>query len=1085
MRRICWTYFVSVPLIVSATLGIAQTSTPQPKLDKPDYSQEASVVENISTVISFDQVGSRTRDQVTRVRVNTDAGVQQWGLLSFPYQSAAENVEVAYVRVRKTDGTVVDTSSDSVQDLDSEITRSAPFYSDLREKHVAVKGLAKGDILEFEIKWCPTKPLIPGQFWFEYSFHHDGIVLGEKLDIQVPADRPVKFKGPQSTQSIKTEGSKRIYSWTYSKLDSVKDPNAERKAVDAALGRLPAPDVQFSSFQSWEEVGSWYWNLQKERAQPSDAVRAKAAELTKGLTTDTAKLHSLYDFVSVRYRYIGIAFGIGRYQPHSSDDVLGNNYGDCKDKHTLLAALMQASGISLYPALISTSRKLDPEVPSPGQFDHVIGYLPQGDSATWLDTTPEVGPFGYLMGPLRDKQALVMLGDKSSKLMTTPADPPFPSEQTFNIEGKLANDGSFDAHVQDSLHGDAEVIVRAAFRRVPQPQWKDLVQQISYGLGYSGTVSDVIAAAPDSLGEPYHFSYAYLRKDYPDWSNHQFTMPGHPFYMPPSKEDSKDPVWLGPPMVTTSTAKVELPTEYKALVPSDVDLVYDFAEYHATYKQTDNGLSCNRRLVTKQHEVSAKELEDYRAFTKNMQNDVLRYVPTTPSSRVVPNASSSVPGTLSTLINGLQNLPASKSDEANRLESDYQSRMNSYDQAGAANSLKRAVELDPNFIRAWIKLSVLYMMQRKSDDAASALQKAITSDPKSVLVRKFYAVMLVDLHRNQAASEAWRDVLQLAPDDLDANTALAGLLMADRRYAEALPYLETAAKIVPSPQAKIRLGSTYLKAGETEKGAAILEKIPETDKNPVVLNDVAYELADANVDLPRALDLAEKAVQAQELASHDIQLSSLMTNDLDSTRMIGSFWDTLGWVEFRSGHLARAEAYLRASWQLSQRSIAADHLGQLYEKQQRREMAINMYRLAMATTEGRRETGDDPQKHLEHLGDKVSPNLVPLRRGFPLASSGDQLSQMRTVKLKQRVADSGTAEFFLLFSGSSKAKEAKFISGSENLRSVTYELSNLTFQLSFPPESSARVVRRGMLMCSKVSGCQFVLFTTGSVGSVN
>ncbi len=52
---------------------------------------------------------------------------------------------------------------------------------------------------------------------------------------------------------------------------------------------------------------------------------------------------------------IGIAFGIGRYQPHAADDVLTNNYGDCKDKQTLLASLLQASGITLYPALVNSS----------------------------------------------------------------------------------------------------------------------------------------------------------------------------------------------------------------------------------------------------------------------------------------------------------------------------------------------------------------------------------------------------------------------------------------------------------------------------------------------------------------------------------------------------------------------------------------------------------------------------------------------------------------------------------------------------------------------------------------------------------
>ncbi len=180
--------------------------------------------------------------------------------------------------------------------------------------------------------------------------------------------------------------------------------------------------MQISSFQNWEQVGRWYWDLQKDRIEPTPAIRAKASELTKGLTDDAARLRALYSFVSTQYRYIGISFGIGRYQPHAADDVLTNNYGDCKDKQTLLASLLQASGITLYPALISSSQKLDIEIPSPAQFDHVIGYLPanKNEDSVWLDTTIEVAPFGYLVPRLRGKPALVMSGNKSIQMQITP-----------------------------------------------------------------------------------------------------------------------------------------------------------------------------------------------------------------------------------------------------------------------------------------------------------------------------------------------------------------------------------------------------------------------------------------------------------------------------------------------------------------------------------------------------------------------------------------------------------------------------------------------------------------------------------------
>jgi len=337
MIRLCCALCLTLALSALPT-GRAQTSPPHTPA-KDDYSQEPAVIEEMSTKVAFDNNGNSTREQTSRVHVQTDAGVQQWGLLSFPFQSATQTVEIDYVRVHKADGSTLVTPPDNVQDLDSEITRSAPFYSDLREKHVAVKGLGKGDILEYAAHWHTTKPLTPGQFWFQYSFHHDGIVVNERLEIKVPRERGIKVKGPQAMQTVTTDAGSRTYAWTYSKLQGgMEIEDDQKKATEIALGRLPPPDVQISSFESWEEVGRWYWGLQKERVEPSAAIRAKAAELTKGLSNDGAKLQAIYNFVSLQYRYIGIAFGIGRYQPHPADDILTNNYGDCKDKHTLLAS---------------------------------------------------------------------------------------------------------------------------------------------------------------------------------------------------------------------------------------------------------------------------------------------------------------------------------------------------------------------------------------------------------------------------------------------------------------------------------------------------------------------------------------------------------------------------------------------------------------------------------------------------------------------------------------------------------------------------------------------------------------------------
>jgi len=56
--------------------------------------------------------------------------------------------------------------------------------------------------------------------------------------------------------------------------------------------------------------------------------------------------------------------------------------------------------------------------------------------------------------------------------------------------------------------------------------------------------------------------------------------------------------------------------------------------------------------------------------------------------------------------------------------------------------------------------------------------------------------------------------VKVAPDDAEANLNLGTFLTQQKRYAEAVPYLETAAKGDNSPVAQSRLGFVYLQAGQ-------------------------------------------------------------------------------------------------------------------------------------------------------------------------------------------------------------------------------------------------------------------------------
>lgn len=293
---------------VSPENTVNQASNPSPQ--KPDYSKEGVIVEHLITKVAFENDGTGTRETAVVSHIQSQAGVQSLAVLTFAYLSSNENVEFDYIRVRKPDGSVVTTPDYNVQDMPADVTRSAPMYSDIHEKHVTVKGLGVGDDLEYVVRYRIFKPQVPGKFWFEYTFAEDLVARDHELLLTVPRDKYVKVVSPDFKPEIKDDGAHRIYVW--------KTANLIRKEKITPVREAPLPSVQITTFRSWDEVGHWYDELQRPELAVTPQLQARAAELTKGLTSEDEKIRALYDYVSTHFHYVSLSFGIGRYQPHAA-----------------------------------------------------------------------------------------------------------------------------------------------------------------------------------------------------------------------------------------------------------------------------------------------------------------------------------------------------------------------------------------------------------------------------------------------------------------------------------------------------------------------------------------------------------------------------------------------------------------------------------------------------------------------------------------------------------------------------------------------------------------------------------------------
>jgi tetratricopeptide (TPR) repeat protein len=1071
---LAWALLLSIPS--SAQTPASKNASGQ------DFSKEGVVVEQLANKVAFQSDGTSIREQHARVRVQSDAGVRQYGILRIPYQASVERVEVLDVRVTKPKGSIVASPLDSIQDVTSEMYRDAPLYSDLREKHVPVKGLEPGDTLEYSIRWQVEKPLATGQFWGGYPFTKNQIVLDEQLEISVPREREVKLKSQTIQPTSSEKIGRRIYLWRTSNLEvESAEKGKEIHGYDAIRGLLPPPDVLISSFGTWEEVGRWYDGLQREKIQPSPEVRVKAEELTKGLSDDDAKLRAIYNYVSLRYRYVAISFGIGRYQPHAAAEILGNQYGDCKDKHTLLAALLNAVGTRAYPALINSQMAVDEAVPSPGQFNHVISVVAKGDTLSWMDTTPEVTAMGYLVYPLRGKPALVITPDKVA-FQVTPADLPLPDKHAGIMTAKLDADGTLQAHIETTDRGDYEVYDRYSFRRVPESQWKELLQQTSYGAHLGGTISNIHVSPPERTEEPFTLTYDYSLKDFTEGNKHRFAVPLPGLTIPEVKdEDLKrtTPLWVGFAGEQQYESRIELPKGWSATVPAPIDLKESFAEFHGRSEVHDGALITKRLLLLKVSAVTPDQLKSYKAFQKAASDDHGTYIFLNVPSGFASSAPAATPAQgpariAELLRQSFTELPGSSNSEALRAEENAKKSMRTKDFTSATTALKYAVSLDSTFSRAWIELGWVYAVTADKTSALNAFQKAVEADPKQVIPYRILAFTYMSLGNRDNAIATWQKLQSIAPDDPDLAANLGGLYMGMKRYPEAATLFESEIKANPNnASARMMLGMVHLRAHDTNQGLEALHKALEIDSSAEMLNNVAYEMAVAGTNLPDALAYSQRSVKELEEKSQKVDLTNVQKADLQLPLAISAYWDTLGWIYFQMGDLGKAEGYLNAAWELGQDGLVGDHLGQLYEKKRELPAAVHMYNLALEANPRLEET-PARMRNLAHVH-------LPKNR----MSGREELNQMRTVKLPTITKETASADFYVLIAGSGKMEKANFSSGSEVLRDATESLLKAQFEEQLPPNSAAHLLRKGILSCSSYTGCSFVFYPLSVAASGN
>ena len=1025
-------------------------------------SEEAALFDRILNRIHFENDGTEVSETEAVVKIQSQAGVEEFGQLVFGYSSATENLDVEYVRVRKPDGQVVVTPDSTAQDFAPDVLKEAPMYSDYRQRHISVAALQPGDTLEYRTVTRVFKPLAGGNFWYQYTFPKGLLVNDDRLVIDVPKSREVKLKAPKREPDIQETADRRIYTWAVKDIQPKHETNQDKDEDD------DTPDVQLTTFTDWKQVAQWYAKLQGERMSVDDSVRKKADELTQGANTPTEKARRLYDFVARNVRYVSISLGVGRYQPHSPSEVLKNGYGDCKDKHTLLSAMLRAEGIQSYPVLIDSSRALDPDVPSPAQFDHVMtaARLGTGKELTWLDTTPEVTPFGLILYQLRNKQGVLAADDSEGGLVRTPADSPIQTFMRFNLDGKFSEFGALDATLEFTAQGDRDWPMRTSFRRYSQAEWKDLVKVISAGWGLPGDVDEIQLDPIEDTSKPFHLKYHLHQDQYfvvPAASVNFRPIP--PLGMPAVRESerSTEPLNIGPVGETDYRVRLRFPPNYAVHTPTAVKMSRDYGEYSSTYSLSKETLDGERKLVVKVNELAAARRADYESFRNAAHSDedqLLSCTILTPSGHEAQSQSASrVEGTPQELYKtGVKALQSK----------DYRT---------AIDLLKRGMDADAGVNSSlkdgWYELGLAYAGANYHAEAIAAFRKQIELEPNHKHATGDLAIELQQTGKTEDAIAAYRKQLEIAPYE-KASLKNLGLLLAQLgRDAEARKELEAAAALPPDdPETKLALAQVYGRLGEKTKAQELLKGLTGSEDGDSGQDIFAAALR-SDIDPTRTEDDAQQVLYDIGGQFDSGEFDRLGPSTFSSMRLVALAWARTGWAKFQRGEDLAAIQFLQSAWLLSQSGTVANRLGQVFEKQRQTEKARNMFALAIAasgstkTKNNNNDVADSRVRLAKLTGGEAATDEEILQAKRVLV-------QGRTVKLGPITTKTVSARFNLVFDSSPRPERAEFVDGDEILRSASEQLREKEFPVRFPDVSSVKIVRSGRLSCER-SGCSIEL----------
>jgi hypothetical protein len=424
-------------------------------------------------------------------------------------------------------------------------------------------------------------------------------------------------------------------------LDRVPMPPSPQSLAARMTVHYAGPGLGASTDGTWKSIGEWCAQITKDRLLSTPELAAKAQALTEGKTDFYDKTEAIGEFVQKQVRYVAIEVGIGGYQPHSAADVFRNRYGDCKDKATLVSAMLSAVGVHAALMMVDSERGVvDPEAPSL-VGNHMIAAIevPKGYDSPRLrsvvtaqtgrrylifDPTWEKTPFGQLEHELQGSYGVLMEGADSQVIQLPMLDPALNTIRRTAIF-QLQPDGTLKGTVTEKRFGDVAERRRELYTAGDAKEQREYLDHVLERDFTTFNVTGVDVQNAASLNQDLIVSFDLSAERYARSVGQLLMVRPRVMGDLSPNTDRKPrtvPFDLGETMQATDEYTIELPDGYAVdELPDPVKLDLGFAAYHSRAELKGNQLRYTRTYTVRQVTLPADRSADLQKLAMTISAD--------------------------------------------------------------------------------------------------------------------------------------------------------------------------------------------------------------------------------------------------------------------------------------------------------------------------------------------------------------------------------------------------------------------------------------------------------------------------------